>query len=479
MKVEIGQCEEGAQEMSGLLASGTEEADLAAKMSGLLSGASTDATKEEDAQERNQLHDGEIVVERSGPEVGTAKDFECLGLPENILKGVYAMGFNKPSRIQETALPILMKDPMEDMIAQSQSGTGKTAAFSLAMLYRVDPSVAEVQAVCISPARELARQTDSVIRTMAKYMGIDILLAVPGSIDLPQKGQKVNPHVVIGTPGKLQDLIKMGCIKVGKVKVLVYDEADQMFANEGNKDSLTAQAKRLKSMMKKAQVLLFSATFREEVLKFASTVIREPSTKITLKQEDLTLSALSQLYIKVSDEDHKFRVISDIYSYVTVGQSIIFVNRVHTAKRLKAHMESQDHKVGVLYGRGMDTETRDAEIDAFRAGKTRHLITTNVLSRGIDIAQVSLVINVDLPVMHETNEADTSTYLHRIGRTARYGRPGYAISLIAPDEMRLRDELISYFSCTIDEYLEDDLQDLDDKLRAMGAYEAHTPTNKE
>ena len=349
------------------------------------------------------------------------KSFEELGLSKELLKGLYAMKYQKPSKIQEKALPLLISNPPRNMIGQSQSGTGKTAAFSLTMLSRVDPSINGVQAICLAPARELARQTLDVVETMGKYTGITTQLIVPNVVE---RNAKINANILVGTPGTVLDFIRRKQIDVSKLAVFVLDEADNMLDQQGLGD----QCVRVKKFLPKTtQLVIFSATFPDQVRKYAEKFVPN-ANQLTLKQEELNVDAIKQLYMDCNDEDHKFEVLNELYGLLTIGSSIIFVAKKQTANILYKKLKDEGHQVSILHS-DLETSDRDKLIDDFRFGRSKVLITTNVLSRGIDIPSVSMVVNYDLPTDRE-GRPDPSTYLHRIGRTGRFGRVGVAISFV-------------------------------------------------
>ncbi|QPG76654.1 RNA helicase required for poly(A+) mRNA export [Brettanomyces nanus] len=355
----------------------------------------------------------------------SVKSFEELGLSEELLKGLYAMKFSKPSKIQEKALPLLVANPPRNLIGQSQSGTGKTAAFALAMLTRVDINDPSIQAVCLSPARELARQTLDVIQEMGKYTPVKFQLVVPGVLE---RNQTVNSQIIVGTPGLMLDLVRRRRIDLSKTKIFVLDEADNMLDQQG----LADQCVRFKKMLpKNVQLALFSATFAEEVKRYAKKFVPNANT-LELKHEELNVKAIKQLYMDCNSEDHKFECLCELYGLLTIASSIIFVQRKKTADKLYFKMKQEGHAVSVLHG-DLDTKERDRLIDDFREGRSKVLITTNVLARGIDIPSVSMVVNYDMP-FDKNGKPDPATYLHRIGRTGRFGRTGVSISFIHDKE---------------------------------------------
>ncbi|KIK66647.1 hypothetical protein GYMLUDRAFT_218077 [Collybiopsis luxurians FD-317 M1] len=362
----------------------------------------------------------------------SVKTFEELGLHQDLLKGIYDMGFSKPSKIQERALPLLLSSPPTNMIGQSQSGTGKTAAFVLTMLSRVDFSINAPQALCLAPSRELARQIMSVIVQMGKYTPVQTEYAIKDN--LPKNATRVTAHIIVGTPGTMIDLLRRKVIDVRNVKVFVLDEADNMLDQDGLGDQ-TLRVKNLLPKSPQVQIILFSATFPDHVRTFASKFAPN-ANKIELQREELSVDSIRQFYMDCRDEEHKYDILVALYTLLTIGQSIIFCQHRHTADRISARMTAEGHHVASLHG-AKDAAERDQIIDRFREGKEKVLITTNVIARGIDIMQVNMVVNYDLPLMNERNNAraddirpDVETYIHRIGRTGRFGRKGISVNFV-------------------------------------------------
>ncbi|KAJ2970256.1 hypothetical protein NUW58_g9751 [Xylaria curta] len=312
------------------------------------------------------------------------------------------------------------------MIAQSQSGTGKTAAFVTTVLSRVDfnqPSTP--QALLLAPSRELARQIQGVITTIGQFIpNLGVAAAIPGAIP---RGGAVDKAVVVGTPGTVMDLIRRRQFDTSALKVLVIDEADNMLDQQG----LGEQCARVKTLLpKEIQILLFSATFPDKVLKYATSFA--PSANIIkLKVQELTVKGISQMYMDCPGEADKYEILCKLYGLMNIGSSIIFVKTRESATRIQQSMVRDGHKVSVLHGAYEGSE-RDALLDDFRTGKSKVLITTNVLARGIDVSTVSMVINYDIPMKGMGDAThDTETYLHRIGRTGRFGRVGVSITFIS------------------------------------------------
>lgn len=367
-----------------------------------------------------------VEVQRKDPNspLYSVKTFEELKLRPELLKGVYTIGFDLPSRIQETALPTLLADPPQNMIAQSQSGTGKTAAFILASLSRVDENLKYPQVLILSPTYELAIQTGEVAKQMAQFCTkITFCYAVRGVTF--NQGDKITDQVILGTPGKIIDwAFKFKFFDIGRIKVFVLDEADIMIAQQGHHDQSIRLHKRLPPT---CQMMLFSATYDKDVMEFAEMIISNPVV-IRLRKEEESLSNIKQYYVQCTSMEDKFNAISNIYGVLSIGQTIIFCHTRQTAVWLSGQMSKEGHAVALLSGE-LTVDQRIAVLDRFRNGMERVLITTNVCARGIDVEQVTVVVNFDLPVDMK-GRADCETYLHRIGRTGRFGKAGLAVNMV-------------------------------------------------
>ncbi|ORY31638.1 P-loop containing nucleoside triphosphate hydrolase protein [Naematelia encephala] len=350
--------------------------------------------------------------------------FEDLPIHPDLMKGIYAVGFKKPSKIQEKALPMLLNNPPRNLIGQSQSGTGKTAAFTLNMLSRVDPAILTPQVICLCPSRELARQTQEVIDKIGQFTQISTMLAVPGSWS---RNQKIDKHILIGTPGTFIDMIARKVFDPKAIRVLVLDEADEMLNQQGQGDQ-TTRIKR--ALPPNVQNVLFSATFPDDVQDFADRFAPE-ANKIFLKMTEVTVDAIKQLYLECEGEEGKFEALGALYDSMTIGQSIVFCKKRDTADEIAKRLTEDGHSVASLHGEKMHGE-RDDILDGFRNGKTKVLITTNVIARGIDILQVNMVVNYDVPTLGPEGhwKPDVETYIHRIGRTGRFGRKGCSITFV-------------------------------------------------
>lgn len=386
-----------------------------------------------------------VEIVRSDPNspLHSVKSFEELHLDEAFLRGVYDMGFTKPSKIQETALPMLITE-RKNMIAQSQSGTGKTAAFVLASLTRVDVNQKHPQVIVLSPTYELAVQTFRVAQTMAKFKPeLTLKLVAKGEA---VTNNKWTEHVLIGTPGRMVDsTLKYKNVDMSKIKVYVLDEADVMIDTQGHK----AQSMRIRrSLPNDCQILLFSATYDEEIRKFASDIVPN-AVEIHLKREEQSLANIRQFYVVTRTEEDKYRALANLFGTISIGQTFIFCQTKRSANFLTQKLIQDGHQVGLITG-DLTVELRNQALLDFKEGRQRVLVSTNLMARGIDIDQVTVVVNYDLPV--DKGQIDKETYLHRIGRTGRFGKDGLAINLISTlEEKKMIDLLQSHFGQPISE----------------------------
>ncbi|OAA80275.1 DEAD-like helicase [Akanthomyces lecanii RCEF 1005] len=355
----------------------------------------------------------------------SATNWEDLGLSPDILKGLLALNFLKPSKVQGKSLPLMLSNPPRNMLAQSQSGTGKTAAFVTAILSRVDYKQPDVpQALALAPSRELARQIEGVIKAIGRFIPeLKVAAAIPGALP---RGEPVRASVIVGTPGTVMDIIRRKQLDATTLKVLVLDEADNMLDQQGLGD----QCLRVKKMLPETiQTLLFSATFPDKVNNYAGKFAPNAHS-LKLQRSELTVKGISQMFIDCPDDNTKYDVLCKLYGLMTIGQSVIFVKTRESANEIQRRMVADGHKVSALHA-AFDGSERDDLLTKFRTGENKVLITTNVLARGIDVSSVSMVINYDIPMKGRNDEEpDYETYLHRIGRTGRFGRVGVSISFV-------------------------------------------------
>jgi len=357
----------------------------------------------------------------------SAKSFKELGLKENLLEGIFnVMKFEKPSKIQAETLPMILEPPHRNLIAQAHNGSGKTTCFVLGMLSLVDPEVKQPQALCICPTRELAVQNLDRTQKMGTFCtGTTYALVVPG-----QNFDKIQDQILIGTPGRMADMVRRRKIALDHIRCVVFDEADEMLARGFRDFSITLLKEIDKKREKKnleCQKILFSATFSEEVREFAVSKIPK-ANHIFLKAMDLKIDLIRQYRVPVPSKEAKAEVIKKIFELGDLGQTIIFVRTKESARRLHSQLANEGHKCTSITG-DMQPQERDHVIKEFIEGTTRTMIATDVLSRGFDVDNVTLVVNHDVPTERTGNPA-YETYLHRVGRTGRFGRKGAAFNLI-------------------------------------------------
>lgn len=362
-------------------------------------------------------------------------EFEDLKLRENILRGIFAYGFEHPSSIQQKAIPLITTG--RDLIAQAQSGTGKTGTFIISTLQMIDENVTGCQAVVIAPTHELAQQIWDVANNLGQFTQIKRILCVGGTnIQESRKQLEKGPSMVIGTPGRINHMIESRYIRASKVKLLVMDEADEMLS-----DLFLDQIKKIvQALPRTCQICIFSATMPTSIVDLTNKFMNDPET-ILVEREKLTLDGISQFYIDVGHEKYKFDTFCDIFDVITVGQSMVYVNSKEKADQLQRRLKAKNWPVSIIHGSISPIERSNIMKD-FRLGQTRILISTDLLSRGIDVQQVSVVLNYDMPTNKES-------YIHRIGRSGRFGRKGVAINLVTNNDFYKIDELKRTYSTVI------------------------------
>ncbi|CAN6302222.1 unnamed protein product [Urochloa humidicola] len=395
-----------------------------------------DAAGEEAPPLLDDSDDAQIQAVTSGGTVyESATTFEDLKLSPELLKGLHdEMGFSRPSKIQAITLPMIFTSPYKDLVAQAHNGSGKTTCFVLGMLSRVDPNRRIPQAICICPTRELAQQNKAVLMRMGKFTGITCACAIPPAQKdyVPvTKMPPINDQIVIGTSGTLIKWITNKKVATREIKILVFDEADHMLAEDGFRSDSERIMRDIQRSAGGCQVLLFSATFNERVKDFVTKVIKD-GNQIFVKKEELTLERVKQYKVQVPDEAAKIEVIRDkIFEFgQKVGQVIIFVRTKQSTKNVHNALTREDYVCSSIQG-SLDQGEREKIIQEFKDGYTKVLISTDVLARGFDQAQVNLVINYDMPIKFGTrDEPDYEVYLHRIGRAGRFGRKGAVFNLL-------------------------------------------------
>ncbi|KAF9545052.1 RNA helicase required for poly(A+) mRNA export [Mortierella hygrophila] len=419
---------------------------------GLSSSSSLGEIHDSQSREMSNLNAGydvHVIQQDQSSPYHSITRFEELNLHEDILKGLYNKKFDRPSKIQEHALPLLMKNPPQHLIGQAQSGTGKTAAFCLAVLSRLNFDDPDCQAIILSPTRELTQQTVDVMKELARYTAATIAPVVYQS---DRCYSRVDGQIVIGTPGTVGRLIKIRYLNVAKVRMLVLDEADSMLDMQ-NLGQMSVQIKRL--IPNTAQLVLFSATYPTRFERYIEQFLgNEPKNEIRLRKvEELAIRTIRQFYIDCDDEEDRFSLLSDLYKVMTISKSIIFVHAREVADKITARLIRAGHYVSLLHG-GLNPDERDKCMDDFRNTRTKVLVATNVLARGIDIYDVNMVVNYDLPTTlcgpERKKVADYEVYLHRIGRTGRFGRRGVAINFVHSLEAHeILQDIQNHYMCDI------------------------------
>ena len=376
----------------------------------------------------------------AGNEYDLYESFDAMGLRDTILRGIFGYGLEKPSAIQQKAIvPAAVHG--RDVLMHAQSGTGKTACFSVGVLNRIDSTLDATQALILSPTRDLALQTHKVLRALGDYDGITVHASIGGRGGRAD-GEMLrrNPHVVSATPGRILDNINRGNISMRGIKTLVLDEVDVMLSADF-RDSMYDIVRALPS---DTQILLASATYTQEVHEVADKILNTP-VKVVIPQADVTLTGIKQFYVDCGADHHKFDVLLDLYQTLSLSQSVIFVNSRRKAMELADELDRQDHTVSVIHGE-MSQDDRESTLSEFTQGASRVLVATDIIARGIDVQQVSVVVNYELPRSREN-------YIHRIGRGGRFGRKAVTVNLIngGDQDVRTLRDLEQYWSADISE----------------------------
>ncbi|KAJ6223197.1 hypothetical protein RDWZM_001742 [Blomia tropicalis] len=361
--------------------------------------------------------------------------FDKMDLKDELLRGIYSFGFEKPSAIQQRAiLPCISG---KDVIAQAQSGTGKTATFVISILQCIDTTINECQALILAPTRELAQQIQKVVLALGDHLNVKCHACIGGTNVMNDISTLENgTHILVGTPGRVFDMINRGFLNTKTIKIFVLDEADEMLSR-GFKEQIYDIFQHLEYNI---QVNLLSATMPQDVFEVTSKFMRDP-VKILVKKEELTLDGIKQFYVNTVEDKNKLNVLIDLYNCLTITQAVIFCNTRKRVQWLSQQLKDKDFTVSSMHG-DMDQKTREKIMQEFRSGSSRILITTDLLARGIDVQQVSLVINFDLPINYEN-------YIHRIGRSGRFGRKGNAINLITNDDLAQLKGIEEFYNTTI------------------------------
>lgn len=438
------------------------------------------------------------TVKQEFPIIKTWDDIP--NLDPNILRGIFSYGFENPSSIQQQAIVPLMQK--YDVIAQAQSGTGKTAAFVIGALSAVDVNEKHTQVIILSPTKELTTQTANVVRKIGCMMPELTVDVMYGGIQQLQskehtgiqletkekynkgiqqlqskehkgiqqldtkekynKGIKETPHILCGCPGKIHDMMARGIIDAQKIRFIILDEADELLSSKGynnnnndNKNNYREREREQQShgfkeqihtifqqLNESVQVALFTATVPAYMETLLSKIMRDP-VHIQIEPTKLTLEGIKQYYVQVFNDFDKLALLKTIYNTASVSQSIIYCNSVKRVMDLYNTLYKEGFPICCIHS-NMDKHIRDTSFRDFITGKYRILVSSDVTARGIDVQQVSLVINYDIP-------SSKYTYLHRIGRSGRWGRKGVAINFVAQRDASNMSEIEKYYDCNIEE----------------------------
>ena len=378
----------------------------------------------------------------STPDLVETTSFDEMGLPDDLLRGIYGHGFEKPSKIQSFAIVPIAKG--RDLIAQAQSGTGKTGTFVIGSLSRVDPKVKKPQVLILVHVRELAQQIAKVASAIGSAMKLKVLCAVGGnSLRDDIRCLEEGAQFIVGTPGRVFDLVNRNVLDRSEMRVLIMDEADQMLEDLFYKQVMCILEKGFPTT---TTVALFSATMPDKVVEVANKILNDP-VRILIPPTAVRLEGIQQFYINLDREDHKFECVCDLYKHLNITQAVIFCNKRQKAEMLAEKMGAQGYPITCLHGE-LEKGERARRMEQFIKGATRVMIATDIIARGIDVQQISLVINYELPT-------NTENYVHRIGRAGRYGRKGTTINLLLPEEEAAMTDISTLYGMSLERFPED------------------------
>jgi translation initiation factor 4A len=363
--------------------------------------------------------------------------FDDMDLDLQLLRGVFGYGFERPSTIQQMAIKPIISG--RDVIAQAQSGTGKTGAFLISSMSLIDKRLFEPQVLIMAPTRELATQIYSNAMSFNTYTKFNISLLIGGNDGQSdtKNNFKEDSQIVIGTPGKIFYMLSRYHLKSNSIKVFVLDEADEMLS-QGFKDQVYEIFQFIPTQ---TQICIFSATMNNETLDLTKRFMNNP-LKILVKNDELTLDGINQYYVNLDDEQFKFETLIDLYKYLSIHQTIIYVNSKKKTQYIHNRLLANNFMASCIHS-DMTQAERNETIKRFRMGEIRILLATDIIARGLDVQQVSVVINYDLPVKKEV-------YIHRIGRSGRFGRKGIAINFVTNSDFNYLMQIQSFYNTAIE-----------------------------
>ena len=368
------------------------------------------------------------------------ENWDDLNLSEELTRGIFAYGFEKPTPIQGRAIvPIITK---RDLIGQAQSGSGKTGSFAIGTLERIDLSQKTTQALILAPTQQLAMQIVKVFEALSNYMKGLVIKSLVGGTSVADDANELRtntPHIIIGTAGRVYDMMKRRNFDCGTIKLFVMDEADEMLSR-GFKDQIYDIFKYFNDDV---QVALFSATMPDEILTLTEKFMRNP-VKIILKSQEISLDCIDQYHIALQNDQQKYDALQDLFEAITIsGQCIIYVGSVKRVADLYEAMRADGFAVCQMHSELTHDERIDV-IDKFRSGSFRVMISSGMTARGFDVQQVSTVVNFDIG-------RNIETYIHAVGRAGRHGRKGTAISFVTKQDMDFMNKLEQHYNIKINE----------------------------
>jgi len=374
----------------------------------------------------------------SSIDIKAYESFDDMGLSDTLLRGIYSFGFERPSKIQSMAIVPMTQG--NDVLAQANSGTGKTGSFLIGSLSRLDTSVNKPQIFILVPTQELAKQIYDVAKNIGAFLPLSCLCATGGNpirddISTIENGVQL----VVGTPGRMFDLMNRGKLTTQNIKYLILDEADQMLEDRFYKQVMCILEL---GFPKTTKVALFSATMPEKVIEVTNKLLQDP-VKILIPPEQVSLDGIKQFKVELEKEEWKYEVLCDIYKQLNINQALIYCNTRKRAEWLADKLSADGYPLLCIHA-DMENADRRKRMEDFRSGKVRVLISTDLLARGIDVQHVSLVMNFELPTNREN-------YIHRIGRSGRFGKKGVAINLISPNEEKYKSDIEKYYSINMEE----------------------------
>jgi len=386
----------------------------------------------------NENEENDNMEIKVNDSISPCEKFDDMNLKEDLLRGVFGNGFEYPSAIQKVGIPIFIKG--HDMIGQAQSGTGKTATFGIGIIQGLTFEEKTTQALVLVPTRELATQHKDVFDALGTYCNISVHACIGGTqimddINAFRNGQQI----VVGTPGRIYDMINRGLLVLKNLKTLVLDEADQMLDRGFQQQIHEIFTIGIPS---DTQIALFSATWTDEAQIIAQKFMRNPKI-IEVKKENTTLEGIKQYKIDVGRDENKFETLVDLYKAISIKQAIIYCNTKKRVDEISYKLKEREMSVSSMHSE-MNQNDRNKIMKNFRAGASRILLSTDLNARGIDIQQVSLVINYDIPNNKEN-------YIHRIGRSGRFGRKGIALNFVSDKEKAALDEIETYYKTVVED----------------------------